>query len=244
MSIGIIPELWFGFPLHKHTSWEIVYYLEGTGCIQVGKDKIPFEPGDILCLPPCVPHSESSESGFKNIYFTVGNIGNVPEELIKFRDTEGKDFYIILMQLYKEFHRKQLNWWKITDGLLDVLLQYMNSWREKRNKNILVEKLENTLLVNISNTSFSIEDAVKSTPLSEDYIRILFKKETGKTPVQYLTQKRIHYAESLIKTNYDYNMKMIEIARMSGFKDPYYFSRTFKKVTGCCPTEYQRKELP
>jgi two-component system, response regulator YesN len=76
-------------------------------------------------------------------------------------------------------------------------------------------------------------------PLSIDHCRRLFIKETGKTPSEYLTEKRINYAKLLLETRLRNNsISVKEIANHVGFDDPYYFSRVFKKVTGKSPTKW------
>ncbi len=61
---------------------------------------------------------------------------------------------------------------------------------------------------------------------------------TGKTPQQYITEKRIENAkENLLSTD----LSMKEIAVACGFEDPLYFSKVFKKQTGMPPSEFKTK---
>ena len=39
-------------------------------------------------------------------------------------------------------------------------------------------------------------------------------------------------------------MSVADVAYRCGFSDPKYFSRCFKKIMGCSPTEYIRKANP
>jgi two-component system response regulator YesN len=79
---------------------------------------------------------------------------------------------------------------------------------------------------------------LKEIPLNDDYIRKLFLKEVGTTPLQYLTEKRINHAKQLLETRYETSTTIKEIADKAGFNDQYYFSRAFKKVTGKSPSEW------
>lgn len=72
--------------------------------------------------------------------------------------------------------------------------------------------------------------------LSEAYFCRLFKKETGYTFGQYLTNYRIHVAAGLLA---NLPMKVSEAARQVGFSDSNYFSMTFKKIMEMSPSEYQ-----
>ena len=93
----------------------------------------------------------------------------------------------------------------------------------------------NEIISNISNPDYEIQQTLQKVPLTEDYFRKLFFQETGKTPLQYLTQKRISYAKQLLCLQAHSGISIQEIAWRSGFADNYYFSRVFKKVTGVSP---------
>jgi len=242
ISIGLIPRPITRFPEHIHNTWEIVYYTYGTGILKIGDREYNFKPKDIICQPPGIPHSEYSDTGFQNIHFSIESFhdfNNIPHH---FTDTVDRDYYNILIQLHREFHLKRRNWINITEALLNVLYQYMLSWGNEKKKNPAVEQLENILISNISNNNLRLEKELNKIPVSADHLRKLFKKETGKTPVEYLTDMRINYAKQLLKSNKN-NLSIKEIAAMVGFNDPYYFSRVFKKVTSLSPTQWAENNI-
>lgn len=86
-------------------------------------------------------------------------------------------------------------------------------------------------------TRHSIAKLIGVTP---NYVSTLFKKATGIPLVGYITQFRIDKAKELLS---DKSYKHTEIAEMVGFSSSFYFSKTFKKVTGITPTEYQKNQL-
>lgn len=69
------------------------------------------------------------------------------------------------------------------------------------------------------------------------YLCRLFKKETGKTINEYLTQLRIQKGKELLKLG---QFHLYDIAPMVGYQDNKYFSRIFKSRTGLNPSEYAR----
>lgn len=235
--IGILSEPFFRINENLHSVYEIVYYTHGTGILKIGDKEFNFEPGSIICQPPGIPHSETSSKGFKNIFFSVEIFRELNDSIPCFKDNESKDLYHILNQIYREFHMKTKNWKKITDSLLDTIYQYMVAWSDKEEKNPLVERFENIIVLNISNKNFKIKNAIKDIPFTINHFRYLFKKETGKTPLDYLIEKRIESAKNLLETEHN-NYTVKEISYRVGFEDPYYFSRVFKKSTGKSPTEW------
>jgi AraC family transcriptional activator of pobA len=73
--------------------------------------------------------------------------------------------------------------------------------------------------------------------LSPNYFGDLIKKETGKSPLEYIQLKLIDAAKEKI---FDANKPVSEIAYELGFKYPQHFTRTFKQHVGVTPLEYRR----
>ncbi|MBQ7500516.1 MAG: helix-turn-helix transcriptional regulator, partial [Clostridia bacterium] len=70
------------------------------------------------------------------------------------------------------------------------------------------------------------------------YISRIFKRNKGVSPNEFLSRYRIGLARKMLDEDPD--MKIKELALNVGFKEPYYFSKTFKRETGLWPTEYVR----
>ena len=68
------------------------------------------------------------------------------------------------------------------------------------------------------------------------YLSRLFRTWRGMSPSEYLLKYRIRTAIGLMEADPDMLVK--EAANKVGLKDPYYFSKLFKKETGMSPSEY------
>ena len=72
--------------------------------------------------------------------------------------------------------------------------------------------------------------------LSSAYFSTIFKKETGRTPIGYLTDLRMEQARHLLIES---DEKTYVIAGQVGYADPNYFSYVFKKYFGTSPSRYR-----
>lgn len=72
--------------------------------------------------------------------------------------------------------------------------------------------------------------------LSSSHLSRLFKLHRGVNFIDYLTDVRIARAKELLK---EPSANIKEVSAKSGYRDPNYFSRVFKRVVGVNPTEYR-----
>ena len=83
----------------------------------------------------------------------------------------------------------------------------------------------------------NVSELSKNYNMSKNNFLRIFKKETGKSPIEYLEEIRLKRACELLKET-DYSIKNISFS--IGFNDPLYFSRFFKKHTGLSPANYRK----
>ncbi|MDF2984619.1 MAG: response regulator [Eubacterium sp.] len=89
--------------------------------------------------------------------------------------------------------------------------------------------------------SLTIQGIAQNVFLSQTYLCAFFKKSTGKTLNEFITEVRIEKSKELLK---DSNIKLYEVATSIGFTDANYFSTLFKKYTGCTPSEFRERVYP
>lgn len=84
--------------------------------------------------------------------------------------------------------------------------------------------------------TITLEDVSQQVNISAYYLSRIFKEATDENFIDYLTGLRIERAKELLSST-QYSMK--EICSMTGYSDPNYFSKSFKKKVGVTPTEYR-----
>src|ERR1700730_17615955 len=72
--------------------------------------------------------------------------------------------------------------------------------------------------------------------LSSTRLRQLFKKETGRSPIQYFRDLRLQRAETLLQVT---RLSIKQVTFLCGMIDVSHFVRDFKKKHGRTPSEYR-----
>ena len=95
------------------------------------------------------------------------------------------------------------------------------------------------MAANYQDPELTMEKLCGQLHISPSYFSVLFKRETKKTFVQYLTELRMDKAMSLLTGT---EMKTVQIAQEVGIPDPSYFSYSFKKSFGISPSQARKRE--
>lgn len=117
------------------------------------------------------------------------------------------------------------------DELLQKMLFGMN-------RQDYVEFVKEYVAQNYMN-DIAFTDLASVAKLSRSHLSMLFRKETGLTFPAFLTNFRIHKACDIIEQK---DIPFSDVAALVGYSDYAHFSKTFKKMTGCSPSEYREQK--
>lgn len=90
------------------------------------------------------------------------------------------------------------------------------------------------VLEHLSDAEFSIEILCNAVGMSNSTFYRKLKEISNQSPAEFINEVRMNKAAELLKTG-KYNVS--EVAYMTGFSFPNYFSKVFKKFFGCTPNE-------
>jgi AraC-like DNA-binding protein len=94
-----------------------------------------------------------------------------------------------------------------------------------------IEYMQNNL-----NENLRLEDFARAAGMSISHFSARFRRQTGQSPIAYFIQLRMRLACRLL----DLSGKPVKTVAMEiGYRDPYYFSRLFKKSMGISPEKYR-----
>ncbi len=138
----------------------------------------------------------------------------------------------------------------LKDILVDIKLkELMVSIMRHQNFSQLSENQQNNLVNerfravieyirrNITST-FNTSELSKMACMSKSVFYRAFTNEFGLPPNQLILNEKIRYAKAMMQNE---QVKIKEVCFATGFSDPNYFSRIFKKIEGVSPLEYLQK---
>lgn len=86
------------------------------------------------------------------------------------------------------------------------------------------------------NSDLSLRTLAEKLNISGSYLSTIFKKETGQTLTDLITNRRVERAKELLRTT---RLQVQTVAQHCGIVDVHYFSKIFKKITGMTPKAYR-----
>ncbi len=221
------------------------YVIEGTGTLI--HDGIEYHPakGDVYIVHKGTDHTyfSSADAPWTKIWFNVGGIlverlletyglGNV--WLVKNCEIRKlfEDGLIYARKKPVDIHEKTaITIHKIIQTIANELKKHEDLHHSPEGM-----KLKNYIDANFANIREldDLSDLIGRSP--SQTIRI-FKKEWKWTPYDYVLERRIDAAKSMLLGT---TFTVKEISARIGFKDQFYFSNIFKRKTGIAPENYRK----
>ncbi len=105
-------------------------------------------------------------------------------------------------------------------------------------KETLVEKLKETVDINIDNDQFGVEELARHVAMSRSQLHRKLISATGKSISQFIREHRLQRAMELLKER---NLTAAEVSERVGFGSATYFSKCFNDYYGFPPGEVRNR---
>ena len=103
----------------------------------------------------------------------------------------------------------------------------------------LIKKAIQYVEENISRSDLSVEELSQELGMSRVHLYKKLLSITGKTPVEFIRLLRLKRGAQLLRES---QQSIMEISYQTGFSNPKYFRKHFKKEFGILPSDYQERE--
>ncbi len=244
---------------HDHSAVEILLTLEGVVTYTVENTVFQVRKGEVLIIPPDMPHSLTMEEGSSRYLFLFEPDGIMVMRDIKsmamyfnkpFHLRDGSEGHVrireLLLRAQDAYEKRELMWNTVCySSILQIYAtlgqHYLSGIRPRpddgvRNMDSEVITAVMTYINNHYREELSLEDVARFAGFSRYYFSRSFKRQTGYSFKDYLCQKRLQVAmDLLIRTN----RSMRDVAIDSGFGSVATFNRVFREKKGCTPTQYR-----
>lgn len=251
------------FPPHWHVPGEIISPIKNTYQVTTGGKTLDLSPKDILIVAPGELHSiiapptgaryivnfdTSPYERFQDLTFLFSTMS--PFYLLRREDNPqlSSALFSLLEQIEGEYFGEGIYRESEISSLLlhfFVLLGRSRGSSEKLQGTTLSKQQEYSdrfmLICNYINAhcteNLSLEQIAEQAGFSKYHFSRLFKELTGTTCHNYLINRRILFAQTLLM---DSSVSITEVAMRSGFNSLATFNRIFKTQMGCTPSEYRK----
>lgn len=227
---------------HCHDCWEFIVAVSGRSDLIIeGHGTFSFCNGNIILIPPNKIHHIVSEGDYSKIAILFDGLIAAPVGKFIFSDDERGTFLTLSRLMLELADKKSQEKQMILNSLGDAIFAlFLERTRDSWSISEKAERLRNQILLGYQNPEFTVTDAFLSCGFSEAHLRHRFHEAFDMTPNAYLTKLRIERACRLLESE-PINVGIVEIAHRSGFFDPHYFARSFRKHLGLTPTEFRNQ---
>lgn len=235
------------------SDYHILYVEKGTCHLLLDGQWQKISSGSVVIFRPYEPqnyfYSKDDNSTSHYVHFTGVGCEHILKKLgiydIKVFDMgQSKSYQKISEQMVREFTIRKPMYKDWCASCLYQLLSLIGRKYALRSSNIdtksesRINAACSRIYENISNPP-SANDLAKECFLSVSRFLHLFKEVTGKSYTEFIGFIRIEKAKEMLTFT---DMPICDISLVLGYEDQNYFSRYFRKVEGCSPTEYRKTE--
>ena len=244
-------DLWSLEPRRINDSyWTLI--TAGQGKLRLGDDNTEYtvKKGDFILFPQYSLHSLKPDPGSAmsmiNVHFYVRlyamldmiaycNLGGI------YKDAENRLFELNSYEASREYCLKPVGWKRSIRARIElVLLDLLRNQKSSLAPDEKISRLQPVLALiesDMSNPNLSVADMAGKIDVSEVYLRTLFRRQLGISPIKYLRRQRIDQACTLLRKTI---MPIRLIAEKCGFREVQFFYRVFRDIIGITPGDYRK----
>lgn len=250
--------------MHIHPFTELFYVVKGVGHFKFEDKTLTVKDDDLVIVNRNIMHTESSKNSNPLEYIVLGFEGmslrpNRNNSFKKQNNNENNE-HLYTIHNYSEFKNEILLYFNkilqeaknkksyhknICQNYLEILISNIlrrtkSAFKLSKTDNLNADCAHIKKYIDVHYAeNLTLDTLSEFTYMNKYYLSHVFKESFGKSPIDYLIDKRIETAKTLLRTT-EYSIS--KISELVGYNSQSYFSQLFKKRVDNTPSGYRKQK--
>ena len=228
---------------HCHNCTELIFVRSGKGFVYQNNKKCPYCENQIIVYQRGSLHADEAVSD--GLQFCIGIDGVAAEYLPVGVWDCSPEIISVIDTLHRKVSEQS---GKLRSLDMDIICGYLAMLLREQTpasspdqpsqataEEDICEIAKRELDAHID-SPYSLDQLNSKVFVSKGYLRRIFKKKYGESPLTYLLHKKLDVAEELLKIT---DLPIQEVAKKVGIDNPFYFSTLFTRKKGISPAKFR-----
>ena len=225
-------------PCQKIQFYDLTFVLRGRMVYYKNGEKFEMHKGDAILLSPGDVRSRDhipEEVAYASFNFILNDGFEITDKA--FLSGVITDEIYSLLSVFSQTHISPFyhSTEKAVNMLNYIIFEIMDSVTLQSNDNNVVKMIK--YIDEHINERITLSFVSEHVHLSREYTAHIFKREVGKTVIEYVNERKMLIAKSMMREE---NVSLHEIAQRLGYENYGYFSRCFKKHFNTSAKQFQK----
>jgi len=230
----------------------LISCLAGRGWVKISEDAVrQVLPGSLVWLPAQLPHAYGADEGdpwaIEWVHFQGTEVDSWREMLgiplngciLENSPKVAAELRLGQVWAHLDHGYTLANLAAASGALRSALAALATKLLAEKGQQSAQERVANSIVWMKSHLAepLRLAELASYSGLSIPHYTVLFRRHTGFSPIEWFNRLRVQWSCELLDTT---QFSVAEIARQTGFSDPFYFTRCFRRVVGVPPRKYRR----
>lgn len=258
-DVCLLPSEQIG--LHEQDSWEVSWVVAGSGVRRTGDTEEPIVAGEVVVVPPGVPHQwsfdvrgtsadgrvanvclsftqrllDSVAATFPEMAEPVGSVSAIRQTVVLDEASAARVRQILSAMRSEEPPLRASSFLRLLAALASGGGRQVGDYRKQTDAERRMEQVRTYVVCNASRR-MRVADVAAHVGMNRSAFCVFFRRMAGRTFIDYLNAYRLETACRMLRST---AMGVAEVCYAAGFNNVPYFNRVFRRAMGATPSEWR-----